>query len=38
MEVKEDYLLKWKTEINQKTESVDFTFWYDREDLIGKKK
>ena len=37
-EISDEYLKEWKKEIYQKTERVDLSFWYGKEDLKGKKK
>ena len=33
-EISDEYLKEWKKEIYQKTERVDLSFWYGKEDLI----
>ena len=37
-EIRDEYFNEWKKEIYQKTERVDLSFWYGKEDLKGKKK
>ena len=37
IEISNEYMNEWKKKIYQKTDRIDLSFWYGKEDQIGKK-